>query len=149
MTSADRLDAFLARHRVLAIDTSPFIYHLQQDHRYAPLTAVLFAAIEGRRRTAVTSTLTMTELLVRPYRENAHAVVNRIFALASRFPNLMWIPPSLEIADRAAELRARHNLRTPDAIQAATALDARATGFVANDQAFRRVDGLEVFLFDD
>ena len=48
-----------------------------------------------------------------------------------------------------ARLRAEHHLRTPDALQAATALVSNATGFISNDAAFRRVAGLEVIVLDD
>jgi predicted nucleic acid-binding protein len=48
-----------------------------------------------------------------------------------------------------ARLRAEYNLRTPDALQAATALSCRATGFVSNDAAFRKVTGLDVIVLDD
>lgn len=46
-------------------------------------------------------------------------------------------------------LRAECHLRTPDALQAATALASQATGFVSNDPAFRKVPGLEVVILDD
>jgi predicted nucleic acid-binding protein len=55
----------------------------------------------------------------------------------------------LEIADIAAGFRARHRMRTPDALQAATAVRAEATGFVANDSIFERVDAFETLLFDE
>jgi predicted nucleic acid-binding protein len=42
-----------------------------------------------------------------------------------------------------------HNLRAPDAVQAATALVENASGFITNDPAFRRIDGLAVLLLDD
>ena len=105
--------------------------------------------LEHQQGTAVTSTLTMTELLVRPYREGNLARVNALYALASTLTNVQWQESSLAIADLAAQLRARYRLRTPDAVQAATALEARATGFVTNDAAFRRVAELDVFLFDE
>lgn len=53
------------------------------------------------------------------------------------------------IADMGARFRAEYSLRTPDAIQAATALNGGASGFVSNDPAFRRIEGLEVTILDD
>jgi len=50
---------------------------------------------------------------------------------------------------RAAQIRADHNLRTPDAIHAATALAAGVTGFITNDPVFRRIESLEVLVLDD
>ncbi|HTY50959.1 MAG TPA: hypothetical protein VMB48_14815 [Steroidobacteraceae bacterium] len=46
----------------------------------------------------------------------------------------------------AAVLRAKHRLRTPDAIQLATGLRAGATLAVINDAAWRRVAGIDVLL---
>jgi predicted nucleic acid-binding protein len=40
-------------------------------------------------------------------------------------------------------------LATPDALQAATALHANATGLVTNDPIFKRVADLDVLLLDD
>jgi len=50
---------------------------------------------------------------------------------------------------RAAEIRARHGLRTPDAIMLATALQSGATLAVTNDSAWRRVEALEILLLRD
>lgn len=91
----------------------------------------------------------MLELLVRPYREKDQDGVDSFYALLSTYPNLSWVATTLDIADQAANLRAEHNLKTPDAIQAATALISVATGLISNDPAFRRVKPLDVLIFDD
>ena len=98
---------------------------------------------------AVTSTLTMLELLVQPYRENDEESVDRFYALLSTYPRLEWIDTTLDIADHAARIRASFNLRTPDAVQAATAIAAHATGFISNDPVFRRVSEFETLILDD
>jgi len=97
----------------------------------------------------VTSTITMLELLVRPYRLADIDRVNRFYAVLATFPHLEWLAPTLTIADLGARLRAEYNLKTPDALQAATALTGGATSFISNDPAFRRVAGLEVIVLDD
>lgn len=90
----------------------------------------------------------MTELLVRGYREDNRGQIDLYYGLLSIYPNLRWIPPDLETADLAARLRGKHNLRTPDALQAAAALRAGATGFITNDPAFLRVEGIETAVLD-
>ena len=77
---------------------------------------------------AVTSTVTMTEILVKPYRTLVEKEVRQIFDLLLTYPNLEWIAPDLEIAQTAARVRARYKLETPDALQAATAIRSGATG---------------------
>jgi predicted nucleic acid-binding protein len=148
LVKSGRLRAFLARHKTIAIDTSPFIYHLQDHPTYRAATATIFATVERGRPSAVTSTLTMLELLVKPFKEQNIELVNTIYALGSRYPNLSWVESSLAVAERAAQLRARFNLRTPDAIQAATAIVSHATGLITNDVALTRVEDLDVLLLD-
>ena len=69
-------------------------------------------------------------------------------ALLSTFPNLEWIAPDLEIADAAARIRAMYGLRTPDSLQAATAVRSHVTGLVTNDPVFERVDLFETLVLD-
>ena len=143
-----RLGAFLRRHRRIALDTSIFIYELEANERYVALADRVFAWIEQPGHAAVTSTITMTELLIQPYRESDEARVDQFYGLLTTYPHLDWVAPDLEIADMAARLRALHRLKTPDALQAATAARADATGFVTNDPVFERVEAFETLLFD-
>ena len=56
------------------------------------------------------------------------------------------LPVSAEIAEQAAQLRAAHRLRTPDAIPLATAIRAGATVFLTNDTRLARTAPLEVLV---
>ena len=143
-----RLDTFLRKQRLIALDTNIFIYQLEAIARYFPLSDAIFTWLELAGSQAVTSTLTMTELLVQPYRNAEQQRVNRIFGLLSTYPNLIWMAPSLEIAALAARLRALHRLKTPDAVQAGTAVHARASGLITNDAAFERVDAFETLVLN-
>jgi predicted nucleic acid-binding protein len=144
----NRLRKFLQRHQRIALDTSIFIYQLETNPKYLPLTDDIFAWIERPGSRALTSTITMTELLVQPYRESDDQRVDQFYGLLSTYPNLEWIAPGLEIADLAAQLRALHRLRTPDALQVATAMQSRASAFITNDPVFQRVTGLETLVLD-
>lgn len=91
----------------------------------------------------------MLELLVQPYRLSDIDRVNQYYALLSSYPHLTWEAPTLEIADLGARLRAEHNLKTPDALQAATAVAGAVTGFVSNDPVFQKISSLEVAILDN
>jgi len=144
----DRLRTFLRRHRRIALDTSIFIYQFEPNPKYFPYTDSIFRWLEQPGSAAITSTITMTELLVQPYRDSNDQLVDEFYALLSTYPNLDWIAPNLEIADLAARLRALHRMRTPDALQAATAAQARVTGLITNDVVFERVTAFESLVLD-
>ena len=143
------LQDFLRSHSRVALDTSVFIYALEANPKYVALATRLFDWIERPGHAAVTSTLTMTELLVQPYRGGGERRVDAVFALFSTYPHLEWVAPDLGTADMAARLRANHRLATPDALQAATALRLGATALVTNDKVFRRVEGFECLVLDE
>ncbi|HSF14169.1 MAG TPA: PIN domain-containing protein [Vicinamibacteria bacterium] len=144
-----RLAEFLNRHRKLGLDTSVFIYAVEENPKYLALVRPILAWVEGPKGQAVTSTVSMLELLVQPYRLSDLNRVNQFYALLITYPHLEWVAPSLAVADRAARLRADHNLKTPDALQAATALASEATGFISNDPAYKRVAGIETVILDE
>ncbi len=138
----------LERQRI-GLDTNVFIYFLEDHPRYGPWCASLFDLIERGRNPAVTSTVTLLELLVQPYRDQNDELVQKIFALASTYPKVEWVSVTMSLADRAAELRARYRLSTPDAIQLATAITHKATRFYGNDRGLRRVKEVECLILDD
>jgi predicted nucleic acid-binding protein len=143
------LMSFLKRHPKIGLDTSVFVFQLEENAKYIDLVHPIFQWLEAPSSRAVTSTLTMMELLVQPYRGSDLDTVNRFYALLSTFPNLEWAELTLPIADAAARLRAEFNLKTPDAIHAATAQAFQASGFISNDHAFRRLRHPEVLILDD
>lgn len=143
------LDSFLRRYRRVALDTSVFIYQIESNPTYVALTDQIFAWLERPGHTAVTSTITMTEFLVQPYRDGRDQLVDKFYGFLSTYPNLEWIPPTLAIADSAAKIRARHRLGTIDALQAATTIHAGSAALITNDSVFTRVASFETLLLDD
>ena len=105
----------------------------------------LFESIDAGRLQAVTSTLTLMEVLVVPLRAGQ-------VALARQYEDILRHTRGLRVTDvdaphvrAAAQLRARWpTLRTPDAIQLATALLARCSSFVTNDARLPPIAGLNV-----
>lgn len=133
----------------ISLDTNVFIYFLEDHPRYGCWCGSLFDLIERGHNPAVTSTITLLELLVQPYRDQKEELAQKIFALTSTYPKLEWVPVTMNLADRAAELRARYRLSTPDAIQLATAIGHKATRFYGNDRGLRRVKEIEYVIVDD
>jgi len=149
VVGASPAQGFPAQRQRIGLDTNVFIYFLEDHPRYGAWCASLFDLIERGHNSAVTSTVTLLELLVQPYRDQKEELAQKIFALTSTYPQIEWVPVTLNVADRAAELRARYRLSTPDAIQLATAIGHKAMRFYGNDRALRRVKEIECVLVDD
>ena len=149
MVEVSLSQGFPAERERIGLDTNVFIYFLEYHPRYGAWCASLFDRIERGQNSAVTSTVTLLELLVQPYRDQKEELAQKIFALASTYPKLEWVSVTMNIADRVAELRARYRLSTPDAIQLATAIGHNATRFYGNDRGLRRVKEIECVLVDD
>ena len=147
------MDAFrerLAEHAIVGLDTSIFIYHLEDHPRYRPLTRTLLAAVQAGRPRAITSTVTIMELTVHPWRVNRPSVARQYEALLVHFPNLTLADVTRDVAHRAAQLRARHDLRPADALHVASALLHAATAFVTNDRRLRRIaPEIDIIVLDD
>jgi len=138
-----------AQHQRIGLDTNVFIYFLEDHPRYGAWCASLFDLVERGQNAAVTSTVTLLELLVQPYRDHKEELAQKIYALTSTYPKIEWVPLTMNLADRAAELRARYRLSTPDAIQLATAIRHEAVRFYGNDRGLRRVKEVECILVED
>ena len=133
------------------LDTPAFIYYLEEGSPYRDGATAMFQRIQAGRIKASASTLVLTELLVPFHRRGDHARAGQLRDALEGLANLQFIPVDIDVASRAASVRAIHGLHTPDAIHVATALDRRADWLVTNDSRLRRVasDGVRIWLFDD
>lgn len=92
------------------------------------------------------SRLTWLECRVGPMRTNDSATLASYDAFFAR-PGLVWVELTRDVVELAAAIRARHGLRTPDALQAASCLQlGKDHLFYSGDRAFRRVGGLNAKL---
>ena len=143
------VDRLLQKHCIVSIDTGIFIYFVEQHPRYYSFCESLFKNIEVGNIQASTSTLSLLEILVQPYKLKRDELVLKFYSLLTTYPNLSWIELSINIADLAARLRGKYNLKTPDSIQVASAVSSGATGLICNDRAFKKVKEIECIVIDD
>lgn len=54
-----------------------------------------------------------------------------------------------EIALLAAEIRVRYNLKLPDALQVATAIQSNCDAFLTNDLQFKKVSELSILVISE
>lgn len=134
---------------MIALDTAPIVYYLEANAEFGPIIRpVLDAVIRGEIQ-AVVSSLIVTELLVHPLRANNTELLARYEELLEGTPSLTVRDLTTPIAKTAAVLRAAYNLKTPDAIHLATALEADVEVFMTNDAALKRVFEVKVLTIQD
>jgi predicted nucleic acid-binding protein len=138
----------LAGVRQLFLDTAPVIYHVEGTAAYQPLTDVVFQEIRNGNVEAVTSTVTLAECLVHPYKHGDALLVERFRNVITAGAHTRYVGVD-DVAENAAELRARYNLSLPDAFQIAAALAASCEAFLTNDNGLKRVTELRVLVLDD
>lgn len=140
----------LEKAGVVGIDTPVFIYHLEAHPQYAPLTQVIFSGMEAGKWRGITSTITLMEITVHPWRAGREDIARKYEALLVNFPNLTIVDIQRDVARTAAQLRARYSVRPPDALQAAASLHAGAQAFLTNDRRLSALQGLlEILILDD
>lgn len=144
-----KLEDALLNVNSLGLDTSPFIYFVEQYPRYVDLVREVLRRVTGGEFTACSSVITATEVLVQLLRQNNRALADQYRDLLNNSINFKLLPLSVITAEKAVELRAKSNLRTPDALQIATALENRCEAFLCNDRGLKRVGELEILVLDE
>jgi predicted nucleic acid-binding protein len=128
-----------------ALDTVLFIYYIEENESFLPLVAPIFEDVAAGRREVVTSTLTLLEVLVVPYRAGNLDLADAYEAYLSHSRGVRLVDIGRPQLRMAAQLRALHpSVRTPDALQLASALSAGCPTFVTNDRDLPAVPGLRV-----
>jgi len=130
------------------VDTMVFVYHFEDHGEFGPAAGRLLKAAEEGRCRLVCSILTLLEILVVPKRNGQEELCRRYREIFQSFPNLAVVDLGPEIAEVASDLRAKHSLRTPDAIHVATAIRAGAAAFVSGDGRLGRVKELRILRLD-
>ena len=136
------------KNQKIAIDTMIFVYAFEDHPAHPSFLRSFFSALEKGEMESVTSSVTITECLTQPYRVKDFALAAQYMALFRNFPHLSVVPVTDDIAERAAFLRASQNLKTPDALQLATALLSGANFFLTNDQSLSSIQDVPILILD-
>ena len=131
---------------ILFLDACIVIYWIEAPD---PFHGRLMQCLRSLRQRSPDSTfavsrLSWMECMVKPLRENDQPLADdyRSFFEAGQ---LQVIELTQRVIERATALRAKHQLRTPDALQVASAFEAGGDVlFLTNDKSFRRVPGLKI-----
>jgi predicted nucleic acid-binding protein len=133
----------------LYLDTNTFIYALEHHADYAAILDLLLASIDAGNIRSFTSEITLAECLVKPFADGNTDLQGRYQAALANRPGFTMAPVSRHILIQAAQVRAVHKLRLPDAIHLATALDLACDTFITNDRLIKPLPGITLVQLAD
>jgi predicted nucleic acid-binding protein len=128
----------------IGLDTSIFIYLIEEHPEYFPLVLPLFRDADRGRRELVTSALTLHEVLVVPLRAGNRMVADQYELLLTRGRGVRTVDITPTQVRAAAQLRAALGVRTPDALQLVAAVSAGCSTFLTDDRRLPNVPGLRI-----
>jgi predicted nucleic acid-binding protein len=135
--------------KTVFFDTAPFIYVFENKLPYKKLLTPVFLAVDAGTLQAVSSLITVVEVLSKPYGLKQWDLVKTYRKLFGRSSKIDVLPITLETADLAAQVRGKYNMKTPDAIQWATAALHNVDYFLTNDKGFKILNDDRVLIVED
>jgi predicted nucleic acid-binding protein len=137
------------RGQKICLDTAPIIYFIEEHETYRKILRPVFVEIDVGNIEAITSTLTLLEVLVHPFRAGNQVLAEKYREILLSSAGLITFEISHEISEMVSRLRAKYSIRTPDAIQMAVGIRYGATRFLTNDPRLRKVPEIKVMILDD
>lgn len=133
----------------LFLDANALIYSVEGVEPYADLLRPVFEAATEGRVLLVVSGLTLLETIVGPLKKKDDKGARRFQEVIASSDHIECLPITRSILIQAARLRVSHYLRTPDAIQTATAQLHACDLFITNDATLRNLPDLQAVILSD
>lgn len=132
--------------KLVCLDTSLFIYFFEKNPQFYLPSKIYFQKLETNSVKAVTTMLTVIEVLsFTKIGLSEEVFLEAIFSLS----NLTILEVNKTIAIEAARIRREYKFSLADAVQLATALYAKAKVFITNDEPLKKFKELKVILLSE
>jgi uncharacterized protein len=130
-------------------DVNPIIYFIEQNTQFAETVTPIFEMIGEGSIVAFTSELSLTEILIKPIRDNRNQVIDAHKELLLDPELFTLISPNQDTFLLAAELGGKSSMRTPDAIHMACAIESKCKYFITNDKGIKSTADVIVVQMSD
>jgi predicted nucleic acid-binding protein len=130
------------RGRRLYLDANVFIYAVEGSPEHVAFLEGLLDLLDAGDATAVTSELTLAEVLAKPFEENRTDLADIYEEMVAPSVWLDLVPVDRAVLLRAARFRAELKLRLPDAIHVSSAVAAGCELFLSNDHRLKVPAGM-------
>lgn len=131
------------------VDTAPLIYWFEEHPDYIKKLVRFFDEITEKQIPLMTSMVTYIEVLTYPEKMGNRLLSGKYRNYFTNSDQLTIYPLDVTVADAAIRLRARHALKTPDAIQLATAQVCGCDYVLSNDRNWQGVSGVRVLIVSE
>lgn len=141
------LERQIAAGSVIVLDSSAVLAYLDGGEQISGVaTHVIDGLVRSGRNSGLISAVTVTEILVRPFRlaepapageDEAPDAISTVEDFLRNFSNLTIVPVDYAVAREGARIRALTGLRAADALVMATAGVSGAGVLVGNDERWK------------
>lgn len=137
----------MVRYNRIGLDTNVLIYYIEEHPVFLKKVEPLIDRIVEGRATGITSYVTLLELLVKPIKERRFDLVEQYKEILTNELDMVILDESVSL--KAAELRAKYGIKTPDAIQLASVMSKKGEVFITNDERLDVVKEIKVLTLND
>ena len=125
-------------------DTNPIIYFVEGHDVFYHAVKPLFVMLEAETFFAFTAEFTLTEVLIKPYRDQFAELVADYTGLLVESEYFTLLSLNAETFHNAAKIGGETLMRAPDAIHMSTAVQHRCDFFITNDKRIRDYGAVKV-----
>jgi len=137
----------LVGYSQIGLDTNVLIYYIEEHPVFLKKVEPIIDRIVEGKATGITSYVTLLELLVKPIKEKRFDLVEQYKEILTS--ELDMVPLDESVSLKAAELRAKYGIKTPDAIQLASVISKNGEVFITNDERLDAVKEIKVLTLSD
>jgi predicted nucleic acid-binding protein len=141
------MGTLMALERVY-LDTNVIIAITENQSEIGEGQKRLIKSFLNKETNGMTSEITLAECLVRPVRELNQALIELYLELLTAGSDLFIAGIDTNVLIEAANVRARHKIKLPDAIHIATAQLSNCTTFVTNDHRLANLWGKNAIIWE-
>lgn len=132
------------------VDTNILIYLFEGFEEYRHLIQEIADCVDNNKIRLLTGEITIAEILVMPFKQEDSKLINLYTTALNNKDFIHLIPTTQKIYLKTAYLRATFkSMKTPDAIQVASAIEGKADIFITNDTGIKTPSEMEKIVLRD
>ena len=147
----EQINPILARMygKGVYIDTNVFIYFLDTDTPFFPVSALFFRAVASGNIIGHTGDAVIAETLVKPYKMGDAVVISKFKDFFYKKDFLSIHTHDSRMFDLASQISAQQSMKLVDSLHLATAIKSGCQYLITGDAGFKSVGGVQIIQLKD